>query len=169
MCNLQDITFQYAKQTNDYIAISKLATIIWEEHYTSIIGKAQVAYMVEKFQSAKAIKKSIDLEQYSYLMVYYQRQLAGYCAYCIKENSLFLSKFYVHKNFRGLKIASSMMKQVFLFSKKHELTSVFLTVNKHNTHSISIYKHFGFSITNKLVTDIGQGFIMDDYLLTLMI
>ncbi len=163
------VTFKYASQNADFNAISQLASIIWEDHYTSIIGKTQVSYMVEKFQSANAIKEAIEIEHYHYLMVYYQQQLIGYSSYCIKECSLFLSKFYVHKSFRGLKVASSMMNQIILFAKKNKLSSVFLTVNKYNKHSISIYKHFGFLVTKELVTDIGQGFVMDDYQLTLTI
>ena len=32
-----------------------LAEAIWREYYTPIIGEAQVAYMLEHFQSAEAI------------------------------------------------------------------------------------------------------------------
>ncbi len=163
------ITFTYANSQEDYDSISNLAAIIWKEHYTPIIGIEQVTYMLKKYQSASAIKKAILSNHYHYLMVSNNHQLIGYSAYYIFKNSLFLSKFYVHKPFRGLKVSSLMMKQIVLFAKKSKLSSVYLTVNKYNKQSISIYEHFGFSITKELVTDIGQGFVMDDYQLTLNI
>ncbi len=163
------ITFTYANNQDDYDSISHLATIIWNEHYTPIIGKEQVTYMLEKYQSASAIKKAILNDYYHYLMVYKKNQLIGYSAYYIIGNSLFLSKFYVHKPFRGLKVSSLMMKQIILYAKENKLSSVYLTVNKYNKHSIAIYEHFGFLITKELVTDIGQGYVMDDYQLTLNI
>lgn len=169
MNNKKVITFKYANNQKDYDLISHLATIIWNEHYTPIIGKEQVTYMLTKYQSAVSIKEAIVNEYYQYLMVYNKHQLVGYSAYCIKGNSLFLSKFYVHKPFRGLKVSSVMMKQIILYAKENKLSSVYLTVNKYNKQSISIYKHFGFSITKELITDIGQGFVMDDYQLTLII
>lgn len=42
-----------------------------------------------------------------------------------------------------------------------------LTVNKNNLNSISIYKRMGFEIEGELITDIGGGFVMDDYLMVM--
>ena len=43
-----------AKQIQE---ISNLASVIWHEHFTPIIGIQQVEYMLEKFQSFHALKK----------------------------------------------------------------------------------------------------------------
>ena len=40
---------------------------------------------------------------------------------------------------------------------------LWLTVNKHNTGSIAFYERMGFRKTGALVTDIGHGFVMDDW------
>lgn len=42
---------------------------------------------------------------------------------------------------------------------------MYLTVNKHNTHSIEVYKHMGFQIIDAQAADIGAGFVMDDYIM----
>jgi len=39
--------------------VAKLAEEIWRDHYTPIIGAAQVDYMLTRFQSADAVKKPI--------------------------------------------------------------------------------------------------------------
>ena len=36
-------------------------------------------------------------------------------------------------------------------------------MNKHNDTTIRINKRLGFRIVEELVTDIGSGFVMDDY------
>ena len=41
----------------------------------------------------------------------------------------------------------------------------YLTVNKYNSSSIEVYKKRGFEITDAAVTDIGSGFVMDDYIM----
>ena len=43
--------------------------------------------------------------------------------------------------------------------------SIQLTVNKYNTNTISAYKKWGFEIIDSVVTDIGEGFVMDDYIM----
>ena len=45
------------------------------------------------------------------------------------------------------------------------LQSVYLTVNKQNHGPIAVYKKLGFQIVDSVETDIGNGFIMDDYIM----
>jgi RimJ/RimL family protein N-acetyltransferase len=40
-----------------------------------------------------------------------------------------------------------------------------LSVNKRNTKAITAYKRNGFVIVESVVTDIGGGFVMDDYVM----
>ena len=44
----------------DAEALAALGREIWEEHYTSLLGPEQVAYMVEKFQSAPAVRRHMQ-------------------------------------------------------------------------------------------------------------
>ena len=51
----------YTIQTQDEAdMIARLAQEIWHEHYKPIIGEQQVAYMLEKFQSADQIWTDIS-------------------------------------------------------------------------------------------------------------
>ena len=45
------------------------------------------------------------------------------------------------------------------------VSTVKLHVNKYNTNSILAYQKMGFVNVESVVTDIGKGFIMDDYLM----
>ena len=50
-------------QTEDEIQrTAMLAKEIWQQHFTPIIGADQVVYMLDKFQSAKAMKRQIGQE-----------------------------------------------------------------------------------------------------------
>lgn len=40
---------------------------------------------------------------------------------------------------------------------------VWLTVNKHNDPAIEVYRHWEMKIIRSEVTDIGNGYVMDDY------
>jgi len=63
-----NIRFKTVHTPEQVDLLAKLASSIWTEHYTSIIGEDQVKYMVEKFQSSSAISRQIN-NQYYYDLV----------------------------------------------------------------------------------------------------
>ena len=50
--------------------------------------------------------------------------------------------------------------------KERGLKKIWLTCNKYNANTLAIYNHLGFVITDAQMADIGNGFVMDDYILT---
>ncbi|HJJ48912.1 MAG TPA: GNAT family N-acetyltransferase [Methanocorpusculum sp.] len=153
-------------QPDDIPALAALAEKIWTEHYTSLIGSAQVSYMLENFQSEQAIQSQLK-EGYAYYILLHNRKTAGYFSILPrpKENHLFLSKLYVDKDFRRKGIASDTLIFIQELAKEADLPAVRLTVNKGNTGSIEAYTHLGFKKIDSVVTDIGNGFVMDDYVM----
>jgi ribosomal protein S18 acetylase RimI-like enzyme len=156
-------------EVQDFNKIAGLAKIIWTEHYTPIIGSAQVDYMIENFQSAEVMQNQCQTQGYYYYEALADGVLAGYCAVQPEENGgLFLSKIYVEKSFRGQGIAKEFMRFI-LEEYKDNLKYIWLTVNKYNTNSIEAYKKMGFEVIEEIVTDIGDGFVMDDYKMRLTV
>ena len=45
------------------------------------------------------------------------------------------------------------------------LAALYLTVNKHNELGIRAYRAKGFETIDAVETDIGEGFVMDDYIM----
>lgn len=141
-----------------------LAREIWEEHFTPIIGAGQVEYMLEKFQSVPAVSEQLE-QGYRYFLFQEEGKTVGYTGVQKQEEKLFLSKLYIHKKSRGKKYASCAIRFLCGLCREEGLPSIWLTVNRHNEHTIAIYKKLGFSITRTQVTDIGGGFVMDDYIM----
>ena len=56
---MEKVEFVNAQSDEDIRRVAVLAEEIWHEHFTDIIGEAQVNYMVEKFQSYPALKAQI--------------------------------------------------------------------------------------------------------------
>lgn len=161
------ITFQTASTPEQIKEIAALAKEIWTEHYTPLIGAGQTAYMVEKFQSEAAIRHAIKQEHYRYDTALDNGKLIGYCGLCPQEKELFLSKLYVHKDYRGLGVAKVFVHQAKGMARVYQLPSIYLTVNKHNDGSIAAYRKLGFVVADEVVSPIGNGFVMDDYIMRL--
>jgi len=145
-----------------YTLIEHLATTIWHEHYTSIIGQDQVEYMIRKFQTATAIKAQVK-QRYCYYSIYYNNLAAGYLSIKKEGLALFLSKIYIQKEYRGKGLGKTAMAFIEQQAIKRNCTKITLTVNIHNSKSIKAYKNMGFVNTGSIVQDIGNGFVMDDY------
>lgn len=142
--------------------VESLAREIWTEHYTPIIGRAQVEYMLDKIQSREAIARQIA-EMYRYFLIRKDNCDIGYVAVQPREDELFLSKIYVLDQERGRGYGWEGFTFVEHIAKKEGFAVITLTVNKNNTNSIKTYKKWGFKKLFALVQDIGGGFIMDDY------
>ena len=86
--------------------VAALAKKIWFEHYSKIIDEGQIEYMVNKYQSKKAIKQQIKLEEYQYFIAEFDGEKAGYFGIQVKDGSIFLSKLYIDRSYRRMGIAS---------------------------------------------------------------
>lgn len=159
------IQYELAASTEQYQLIEDLGKIIWTEHYTPIIGIEQVNYMLQKFQSAEVILNQIK-EGYKYFIIRFQNEPIGYISVIKDKQSLFLSKLYIHKDFRGRKFGKQALSYIQDLAIELDCASISLTVNKYNSKSIKAYERMGFENVEALIIDIGGGFIMDDYKLT---
>lgn len=145
--------------------VAELASEIWHECFEGIISRGQIDYMVEKYQSLQAMCDQIDQQGYSYLSVRSSGELCGYIG--IKpeaDDRLFLSKLYLRSDRRGRGIGSRMLDRVKEEAKAYGKSRIYLTVNKHNARAIAVYERAGFRRTDSVVTDIGSGYVMDDYI-----
>ncbi|WMS86979.1 GNAT family N-acetyltransferase [Pleionea litopenaei] len=167
MLNQPQHQMKPAESTSELAAIETLAKHIWQQHYTPIIGQAQVDYMLDKFQSQQAMTQQIENEGYQYYSIYRQSTLVGYFAFRIDGNELFLSKLYVSDSERGQGLARQALTFMKSIAQEHGLPHITLTVNKYNDVALSAYTALGFENTGPVVADIGNGYIMDDYRLRL--
>lgn len=153
-----------ATTEEDLHKIAELAEIIWHQHFTPIIGKEQVIYMVDKFQSFPALKEQLT-SGYEYYRIFNQDDFCGYCGIHPENGKLFLSKLYLKKEARGRHLASQTFDFLKQLCRERGLSAIWLTCNKHNDNTLAVYRHLGFKTVDTQVTDIGNGFVMDDYIM----
>lgn len=158
-----------AGSREDAALLAALAETIWTEHYTPIIGAGQVRYMLECFQSEDRIYRDFTAEGYTYLLAESDGRPAGYCSFRDdgEEEGVFLSKLYVLAEMRRRGLAGRMVGAVCAYARRRGRDRVWLTVNRRNLRSIDAYRHMGFEIERPLVTEIGGGYKMDDYVMAL--
>lgn len=153
-----------AVSEEDVSEIARLAENIWMEHYLPILSVEQIVYMVKKFQSKEAIASQIA-SGYSYYLIMWEDSAAGYFAIRRDPSKLFLSKLYVDERFRHRRIASRVIAFLEKLCRVEKLETIWLTVNKNNKSSIAAYLRMGFSTVRSQTEPIGEGFVMDDFVM----
>ena len=143
---------------------AEMAIDIWHECFEGVISDEQIDYMVESFQSFAAIKKQVGSENYEYYNFVLDGTRIGYFAVAAQpDNTMMLSKLYMYKEYRGNGYAKKAFEFIKDLARQKGCKSIWLTVNRHNYGAMKVYEAFGMKVIREQVTDIGNGFVMDDY------
>lgn len=161
---MENLKFKKVESTDEIDKVVVLADNIWNEHYASLISKDQIDYMLEKFQSTDAISKAINEGALDYYLVCENDVPIGYIGINIANNKLFLSKFYLLSSSRGKGYGRDTMNFIVKTANENKANSIWLTCNKNNK-SLKQYSSLGFKVINSQESDIGNGYVMDDYVL----
>lgn len=146
--------------------VATLADQIWRQHFPPIIGLPQVEYMLERFQSKKAISAQLQ-DGTEYYIAELNSESVGYTALVpdIVNTKLMISKIYLRDSARGMGIGSQLLDFIENECSKRNLNKLWLTVNRFNTGPVEWYKQKGFEIVDEVKKDIGGGYYMDDYIM----
>lgn len=148
---------------NEITRMSAIASSIWKEHYDAILGSEQNDYMIEMFQSEKAISEQLK-HDYEYYFVRLDDEDIGFIALYGRENDLYLSKFYLKKDTRRKGYSKKMLAFVVSRAKELGLPAIVLNVNKYND-ALFAYEKLGLRKIGDEKIDIGNGYYMDDYVM----
>ena len=167
-----NVTFVPVTTGEQVEELAELAGSIWREYWPALIGETQTEYMIEQFQSLEAIKSQMAHDDYEYWFVQVTEddgstRIAGFTGGHNEPetNRFFISKIYLLAAERGRGFASKTIKFYEDLCRERGFEAMYLTVNKGNELGIRAYAGKGFETIDAVETDIGQGFIMDDYIM----
>ena len=153
----------------DLVALTScFAKDVFIEYYSNLINEKQATYMANMFLSEESIQKLIN-NGAIFKLVLDNNQPVGFIEYLKESDKVFLSKLYVRKDLRNKGIGMLMLEDCIEYTRNNKLNKIYLTVNKGNTQTIKKYDHLGFKQINAVVNDIGNGYVMDDYIMELSI
>lgn len=154
----------------DINTIRSLAHATWPISYKGIITDEQISYMLELIYSEAALTKQIGELKHQFVLVVDDNEKAvGFASYSPRLNDnhgIFrLNKLYLLPEQQGKGTGKALLQHVKEAVKKLGGNSLELNVNKENP-AIQFYKRNDFTITRTEVLDIGNGFVMDDYIMS---
>lgn len=156
------------KTESDKRKLANLASTIWNEYWPALIGQEQTDYMVASFQSFDAINRDMAENAYEYwFLVDEDGNTVGYTGGHPEDetNRYFISKIYLLAHERGKHYATEVINFYNDLCKERGYHAMYLTVNKRNDLGTRAYRAKGFETIEEVEMDIGEGFIMDDYIM----
>ena len=155
--------------TEDCALIRKLAWQVFPETYKDILAPAQIDYMMEWMYSEENIRKQMEEEGHVYLLAYEECEAAGYVSVQPEGEGLFhLQKIYVLPYYQGAHCGSFLFREAIKYIKAvHPAPCTMeLNVNRHNK-ALHFYEHMGMRKVREGDFPIGNGYYMNDYIMSI--
>jgi GNAT superfamily N-acetyltransferase len=151
----------------DLPAISELAGVIWRACYPGIITHAQIDYMLGRMYSLDVLRDEIRSQGIHYDCLLVDGKPVGFASYgpTPEPGVVKLHKLYLLSEMHGRGLGSRLLQHVEREVRAGGVRRLILSVNKRNAKAIAAYQQNGFRIVESVVTDIGGGFVMDDYIM----
>jgi GNAT superfamily N-acetyltransferase len=149
-------------------AISELAGVIWHACYPGIITMEQIDYMLAWMYSSDVLREEIQSQGIRYDCLFVEGKMAGFTSYgpASEPGVMKLHKLYLLPELQGRGWGSRLLQHAEREIRLLGARRLILAVNKRNTKAIAAYQRNGFVIADSVITDIGGGFVMDDFIMT---
>jgi len=151
----------------DIPRLQAMARVIWLSAYRDLIGIAQIEYMLGRMYCTEALRTELARGvHYEFIVV--AEAFAGYLAFETETAHplCVLHKLYLQPEHVGRGLAQTALEHIKTCAAGAGAQAVHLRVHKANERAVRAYLRAGFSITSSVCTDIGQGFQMDDHIMT---
>lgn len=151
----------------DFKTIRSIAEVVWPVTYSSILSKEQLDYMFEMMYSAKSLEEQSSLKNHHFIIACEDSTPLGFASYefnCNNSNKTKVHKIYILPNLQGKGIGKKLIDFISNEASKKDDCAVFLNVNRFNSAKY-FYEKIGFSITKEEDIDIGNGYLMEDYVM----
>ena len=76
-----------------------------------------------------------------------------------------MHKLYLDTTYHGIGIGQKLLEWIESSARSNHYIHLALQVNKNNAKAIAAYRRKGYTIEREVVVDIGQGYLMDDYVM----
>jgi diamine N-acetyltransferase len=154
----------------DIPLLREMAERTWRQCYAAILSPEQMDYMLARMYAPEAITQEMADGVIWELAIEEDAPLGFHsCAFSPGDECLKLHKLYVLPAAQGSGFGKALLARVRALAEALGARKIWLQVNKNNASAIRAYKRAGYSVERAAVFDIGGGFVMDDFVMSLPI
>ena len=158
---------QFRKADNsDIPVIQQIAEKTWRPTYGHILTEEQTLYMLDLMYSSEVLQKQIGSTIDFYLAMNGQETLGYFSIELTEPGRMKLHKIYLDPDHKSKGTGSQIIEFIKKIALEAGVKHIELNVNKYNS-AVHFYEKMGFIRAKEMVLDIGNGYVMDDYVMQL--
>jgi GNAT superfamily N-acetyltransferase len=151
---------------SDIPTIKEIAKKAWRPTYDHILTEQQTLYMLELMYNSLTLENQINGNM-EFFMVDLGQETVGYFAVeNVNEQIVKLHKLYLDPTQKQKGLGRKIIQYIRDWTLTNQRESIILNVNKNNL-AVQFYLKMGFIVIEELILDIGEGYVMDDYVMQL--
>jgi ribosomal protein S18 acetylase RimI-like enzyme len=147
--------------------ISEIASQTWPHTFKDILSPKQIEYMLDMMYSLGSLTKQVRDKNHVFYLAKDENKFVGYVSYelnCPTAYKTKIHKIYILPSVQGKGVGKLLMNKVAEIALKNNNTILSLNVNRENK-AIDFYEKYGFVKVGKEDIDIGNGFLMEDFIM----
>ncbi len=152
---------------NDIPLIQQLAHQVWYITYGPLQPKEKVDYLYQLMYSTSALTEQMTIKGHHFLLAQDETGYLGYASFeinCKNQGKTKIHKIYVMPNAQGKGVGKELMNSISASATKNQNQILSLNVYRNNP-AIQFYQKIGFTKAGEEKIDVGNGFVMDDFVM----
>ena len=150
--------------------IRNIAEETWPVAYGEILSTAQLKYMFDMMYTTTSLLEQATKNNLQFILAKEENDYVGFASFeydMNQTNKTKIHKIYILPENQRKGIGKKLIDFITIEAKIKKDIAIFLNVNKYNK-AIHFYTKLGFSKVKEEVIDIGNGYVMDDYVMEKM-
>ncbi len=153
---------------HDIAIIREIAIVTWPVAYGSYISKAQLDYMLDMMYNSASLLNQINKGHHFYIAEHNNTTIGFASVSKEEDNTCKLNKLYVLPTAQKTGAGKALLFKTIDYATSQAASCLYLQVNKQN-NAQHFYSKYGFTVREASILEIGGGYIMDDYIMELVI
>ena len=150
----------------DVLRVQQIAKLTWPDTFKEILSTAQIEYMLDWMYNLETLKQQVEEGQLFYMLTHNDIDIGfiGVQNDFPVTGETKLHKIYVQPSLQGTGAGRLLMEKVEKLARGNQSDFLVLNVNRYNKAK-DFYIKLGFDISYEEDIDIGNGFLMEDYVM----
>jgi ribosomal protein S18 acetylase RimI-like enzyme len=147
--------------------VQDLAYATWPDTFREILSPEQIRYMLDWMYNLETLTKQAKSGHQFYVSTIDDTPVGfiGIEPHHPDENKLKIHKLYVLPTTQGSGVGKILLQKAISVAKEMDIEKIVLNVNRYN-RAVEFYKHLGFTVAYEENIDIGNGYWMEDYVMS---
>jgi ribosomal protein S18 acetylase RimI-like enzyme len=155
-------------QLEDLIHVKSIAHRTWPDTFRNILSPTQINYMLDWMYDLKNLENQYK-DGHQFYLAEENHNILGFSGIEVNNEpgKTKIHKIYILPSAQGKGVGKHLFAKIREVAKANDQKSLVLNVNKYNQGAIDFYEYLGFVNIKSEINDIGNGYVMDDYVFEL--